>query len=270
MLAALVRPRLLPPRAQPAPRRPARGGAPRRALPEDARGRARRPRRRPLHGQRRSSRSPTASPLPVVDGNVRRVLARLLRPARAGVAAATRPYYNRAEELLDRDAPGDWNQALMELGATVCTPRQPACPGLPAARRLPGPGRGHPGGAAGEPAPPRARGRDGGRRARGAATAASCWCAASEGRLMGRMWEVPQTSLEARGPRRPRAASCGSATASTSSRARWSRGRATPSRSAASASRPTAARLRREPPRDPERFRLGRPGRAGLAARSRR
>src|SRR5437667_402215 len=38
---------------------------------------------------------------------------------------------DEAEELLDRDAPGDWNQALMELGATVCRPRRPACPACP-------------------------------------------------------------------------------------------------------------------------------------------
>ena len=41
------------------------------------------------------------------------------------------PYYNLAEELLARDEPGDWNQALMELGATVCTPRSPACDTCP-------------------------------------------------------------------------------------------------------------------------------------------
>jgi A/G-specific adenine glycosylase len=34
---------------------------------------------------------------------------------------------NRADELLARDAAGDWNQAVMELGATLCTPRSPQC-----------------------------------------------------------------------------------------------------------------------------------------------
>src|SRR4029079_7972810 len=54
-------------------------------------------------------------PLAVVDGNVRRVLARLwgLRGPRWRSDAA---YYGLAEELLDRESPGDWNQALMELG----------------------------------------------------------------------------------------------------------------------------------------------------------
>ena len=44
-------------------------------------------------------------------------------------------YYNRAEELLDPKRPGDWNQALMELGATVCLPRKPACPACPLRQR---------------------------------------------------------------------------------------------------------------------------------------
>ena len=69
-------------------------------------------------------------PLPVVDGNVRRVLARLLA-LRGPQFRKDGPYYNRAEELLDPARPGDWNQALMELGATVCLPRQPACPACP-------------------------------------------------------------------------------------------------------------------------------------------
>ena len=68
--------------------------------------------------------------LPVVDGNVRRVFARLFALRGASWRKEGR-YYNRAEELLDTEAPGDWNQALMELGATVCTPRKPACPVCP-------------------------------------------------------------------------------------------------------------------------------------------
>ncbi len=63
-------------------------------------------------------------PLPAVDGNVRRVLARLFdvaRPTAAWLQAA-------AARLVPADAPGDFNQALMELGATICTPRVPAAP----------------------------------------------------------------------------------------------------------------------------------------------
>ena len=59
----------------------------------------------------------------LVDGNVRRVLARLAgEPALSDAAA-----WRLAEALVPERDPGEWNQALMELGATVCTPRKPAC-----------------------------------------------------------------------------------------------------------------------------------------------
>lgn len=65
---------------------------------------------------------------PLVDGNVERVLTRLddddVDPR---TAAGKRRLWARADELVPADRPGDFNQALMELGATVCTPRQPAC-----------------------------------------------------------------------------------------------------------------------------------------------
>lgn len=57
----------------------------------------------------------------VVDGNVERVLRRLFGPEHST------PTWGRAEALLDRKRPGDFNQAMMELGATVCTPRAPQC-----------------------------------------------------------------------------------------------------------------------------------------------
>lgn len=66
-------------------------------------------------------------PEPAVDGNVRRVLARLFdldRPTAGGLEALAR-------ELVPDDRPGDFNQALMELGATVCRPRRPACEACP-------------------------------------------------------------------------------------------------------------------------------------------
>lgn len=58
----------------------------------------------------------------VVDGNVEHVLQRL-----RGRALSTSQLWQAAEDLLDRTRPGDFNQAMMELGATVCTPRAPAC-----------------------------------------------------------------------------------------------------------------------------------------------
>ncbi len=66
--------------------------------------------------------------VPVLDGNVVRVLARRLALAlEAGRAADRRRLAAAAGELLDPRRPGDSNQALMELGALVCTPRAPRC-----------------------------------------------------------------------------------------------------------------------------------------------
>jgi A/G-specific adenine glycosylase len=63
-----------------------------------------------------------------MDGNVERVTARLLAlSADPKSSAARRRLLARAAELLDPARPGDGNQALMELGATVCTPRAPRC-----------------------------------------------------------------------------------------------------------------------------------------------
>ena len=60
-----------------------------------------------------------------VDGNVARVLTRVRGwTERTAVAAKIR---RAAGELLDRNRPGDFNQAMMELGATVCLPRGPLC-----------------------------------------------------------------------------------------------------------------------------------------------
>lgn len=137
------------------------------------------------------------APLPVVDGNVRRVLARLLA-LRGPEWRREGPYYNVAQEMLEPGAPGEWNQALMELGATVCTPRNPACAACP----LRGQCRALATGLV-ESLPEQ--------RPRPAPVQVSVAAALverggrvllvrrPEGRLMGRMWEVPQTTLDARG-----------------------------------------------------------------------
>lgn len=137
-------------------------------------------------------------PLPVVDGNVRRVLARLfvLRGPEWRRDAA---YYPLAARLLARAAPGDWNQALMELGATLCTPRRPACARCPL------------GDACGARAQslqdelPEARAR----RAPVDVRVAAALIERADGRVLlvrratGRvlrgLWELPQTTLQARG-----------------------------------------------------------------------
>ena len=68
-------------------------------------------------------------PTPAVDGNVRRVLSRIHDLADP-TAAELR---DRAAALVPEDRPGDFNQALMELGATICTPRNPDCDACPIA-----------------------------------------------------------------------------------------------------------------------------------------
>ena len=67
-------------------------------------------------------------PVPAIDGNVRRVLARLF--ALAGDlqhGPVARQLRDIATALVDPAAPGEWTQALMELGATVCLPQAPKC-----------------------------------------------------------------------------------------------------------------------------------------------
>ncbi len=72
-------------------------------------------------------------PVPAVDANVRRVIARWLAPDAAAAAAIPRGFVERvAADLVDPQRPGDWNQALMELGATVCRARAVACAVCPA------------------------------------------------------------------------------------------------------------------------------------------
>ncbi len=75
-------------------------------------------------------------PVAVVDGNVERVLCRLAgweSATRAGAATLRRKMEELAARLVDPERPGDFNQALMELGATVCLPRNPQCLACPIA-----------------------------------------------------------------------------------------------------------------------------------------
>jgi A/G-specific adenine glycosylase len=67
-------------------------------------------------------------PRAALDGNVMRVLSRVMAETGDIGSAATRVRLQAvADELLDRKRPGDFNQAMMELGATVCLPKQPQC-----------------------------------------------------------------------------------------------------------------------------------------------
>lgn len=71
-------------------------------------------------------------PHAAVDGNVIRVLSRLgrLEPP----DAKNQPYQTLADYILERSRPGDWNQAVMELGQTVCLPTAPGCDVCPVRR----------------------------------------------------------------------------------------------------------------------------------------
>ena len=69
-------------------------------------------------------------PATVVDGNVERVMARL-RAVETPLPTAKPRLYTLAAELTPETRPGDYAQALMDLGATVCTPRNPGCLACP-------------------------------------------------------------------------------------------------------------------------------------------
>jgi len=68
-----------------------------------------------------------AEPVAVVDGNVERVLQRLIGTKMIGGNLSTPQTWQHAQALLANSRPGDFNQAMMELGATVCVPREPRC-----------------------------------------------------------------------------------------------------------------------------------------------
>jgi A/G-specific adenine glycosylase len=69
------------------------------------------------------------APYPALDGNARRVLSRLFD------LKTEKSVRESAERLARLAQPGDFNQALMDLGATVCLPREPRCPQCPVASR---------------------------------------------------------------------------------------------------------------------------------------
>ena len=73
-------------------------------------------------------------PVAVVDGNVKRVIDRIVNhKAEDSAPVQEKQYWEIAGQLLDRQSPGDFNQAMMELGALVCLPAQPLCHACPVA-----------------------------------------------------------------------------------------------------------------------------------------
>lgn len=124
-------------------------------------------------------------PVAVRDGNVDRVLGRLLGDALAGQAA-----WSVAQELLDPKRPGDFNQAMMELGATICLPGQPVCRECPVRKLCRTRGRGEP-----KPGKSRQRKR---RMARSLAMQQSAVFLVRRSfkeSLMPGMWELPEIDL---------------------------------------------------------------------------
>jgi A/G-specific adenine glycosylase len=71
-------------------------------------------------------------PEPLVDGNVGRVFARLFEiPGHWNESATNKKLWAKAREVMSKKRPGDFNEALMELGATVCTKADPLCGDCP-------------------------------------------------------------------------------------------------------------------------------------------
>jgi len=69
--------------------------------------------------------------VPILDTNVRRVLGRVFLGARRAAARREAFFWDLAAALVPRGRGYDWNQALMDFGATHCTPRKPRCGGCP-------------------------------------------------------------------------------------------------------------------------------------------
>ena len=86
------------------------------------------------------------APVACVDGNVVRILARLTADATPfrDSASASKAFTPLAEHLLNRDHPGDHNQAMMELGATVCHRKSPLCTVCPVREHCAGCAQGDP------------------------------------------------------------------------------------------------------------------------------
>ena len=85
-------------------------------------------------------------PTPVLDGNVKRVLARLFNIRQSIDKAPTlQVLWEIAGALVPLKAPGDFNQALMELGACICVPRRPKCGDCPLSKHCEACSAGSPG-----------------------------------------------------------------------------------------------------------------------------
>ncbi len=71
-------------------------------------------------------------PVPVMEANLKRVLSRIFAIRDVSSASGIKQLWNRAHKLLDQDNPFDYNQAMMDIGATICTKSRPLCTDCPA------------------------------------------------------------------------------------------------------------------------------------------
>jgi A/G-specific adenine glycosylase len=139
-------------------------------------------------------------PVAVLDGNVIRVQSRRLGLSRVEGREARVSLRAAAQALLDPARPGDSNQAMMELGATVYTPRTPRCPGCPLRRGCRAAELGRP-----EEFPAPRRRRPSERRrlvaalVRDAAGRALLFRRPADQTLLAGTWELPWTEGEGRG-----------------------------------------------------------------------
>jgi A/G-specific adenine glycosylase len=149
---------------------------------------------------------------PVVDGNVARVLCRLFAidepPARAAVQQRL---WQQAEQLVKGPRPGALNQALMELGATLCSKQQPACERCPVREHCQARAQGR---ASELPVaqvkkPPRPQALVALLATRGDAARLELWLGRGEGGLFGGLWNLPMA--DGRGRAAARALLAGSA-----------------------------------------------------------
>ena len=139
---------------------------------------------------------------PIVDGNVTRVLARLFRiDTPVGASTTTKRLWEEAGRLVPGERPGALNQALMELGATACAPKQPRCEACPVSRDCAALAHGE---VAALPVPrPRKPPRQVKLTAviatRGRGTKKSVWLVKGKQALFGGLWGVPMSEGEAQG-----------------------------------------------------------------------
>jgi A/G-specific adenine glycosylase len=133
-------------------------------------------------------------PVAVVDGNVERVLLRIFPEEEKPAAARARWLRDRAANLLDTRRPGDFNQSIMELGATICLPQRPLCLHCPVQPFCATRGEHQ------APSPKKMRSRQIAyallRRSRAGATQVLLEQRPSSASLMPGMWELPEVEMQ--------------------------------------------------------------------------